>query len=58
MNHFEGFDSRFTELRVKLDAGTLLDFAIHHRQNEKQSRKGTLVKTVCLHSAVLNGILM
>jgi hypothetical protein len=27
--HFKGFSSRFTELHAKLDAGTLLDFAIH-----------------------------
>jgi hypothetical protein len=34
MKHFKGFDSGFTELRAKLDADMLLDFAIHHRQNE------------------------
>jgi hypothetical protein len=32
--HFMGFGSGFTELQAKLDAGTLLDFAIHSRQNE------------------------
>jgi hypothetical protein len=31
---FQGFSSTFTELHTKLDADTLLDFAIHHRQNE------------------------
>jgi hypothetical protein len=32
--HFKGFGSGFAELHVKLDADTLLDFAIHRRQNE------------------------
>jgi hypothetical protein len=32
--HFKGFGSGFTELHAKLDADTLLDFAIHRRQNE------------------------
>jgi hypothetical protein len=27
--YFKGFGSRFTELSAKLDADTLLDFAIH-----------------------------
>jgi hypothetical protein len=29
------FFSGFTELHTKLDGDTLLDFAIHHRQNGK-----------------------
>jgi hypothetical protein len=33
----KGFGSRFTELHAKLDADTLLDFAIHHRQNETRN---------------------
>jgi hypothetical protein len=34
MKHFKGFGNGFTELHAKLDAGTLLDFAIPRRQNE------------------------
>jgi hypothetical protein len=41
MKHFKGFGSGFTELHIKLDADKLLDFAIHHRQNETQIRKTT-----------------
>jgi hypothetical protein len=37
--HFKGFGSRFTELQTKLDAGTLLDSAIHHSQNEHKVEK-------------------
>jgi hypothetical protein len=40
--HFKGFGSRFTGLRAKLEADTLLAFAIHHRQNETQSRKALM----------------
>jgi hypothetical protein len=29
----------FTELQAKLDAGTLLDFAIHHSQREQEVEK-------------------
>jgi hypothetical protein len=36
--HFRGSDSGFAELHAKLE-GTLLDFAIHHRQNETRSYK-------------------
>jgi hypothetical protein len=32
--HFMSFGSGFTELHAVFDADTLLDFAIHHRQNE------------------------
>jgi hypothetical protein len=38
MKHFKGLSSEFTELHAKLDAGTLLSFVIHRRQN------GTRVK--------------
>jgi hypothetical protein len=38
-NHFKGFGSGFTELHAKLDADTLLDFAIHHRQKEHKVEK-------------------
>jgi hypothetical protein len=31
---FQGFSSGFTELHAELDADTLLNFAIHHRQNK------------------------
>jgi hypothetical protein len=34
MKHFKDFGSGFIDLHAKLDAGTLLDFAIHCRQNE------------------------
>jgi hypothetical protein len=34
---FKGFGSGFTKLHTTLDAGTLLHFAIHHRQNKTQS---------------------
>jgi hypothetical protein len=56
--HFRGFGSGFTELRAKLDADTLLDFAIRRRQNETRIRKSTCVKTVRGHSAVSYGRLM
>jgi hypothetical protein len=56
--HFKGFGSGFTELHAKFDADTLLDFVIHHRQNETQSRKSTRVKTVHVHNAVSRGRLM
>jgi hypothetical protein len=56
MKHFKGFD-RFTELHAKLDADTLLDFAIHCRQNETQSRKSTRVKTVRFHTVSLGRLI-
>jgi hypothetical protein len=37
--HFKGVGSRFTQLHAKLVADILLNFAIHHRQNETQSQK-------------------
>jgi hypothetical protein len=54
----QGFCSRFTELHTKLDADTLLDFAIHHRENKTRSQKSTHVKTMRVHSAVSHGRLM
>jgi hypothetical protein len=56
--HLKDFGSRFTELDTKLDADTLLDFAIHRRQNETRSRKNTHVKRMCVHRAVSRGRLM
>jgi hypothetical protein len=56
--HFKGYGSGDSELHTKLDADTLLDFAIHCRQNETQSRKGTYVKTVHVHSVMSCGRLM
>jgi hypothetical protein len=50
--HFKGFSGRFTELQAKLEADTLLDFAIIRRQNETQSQESTRVKTMLVHSAV------
>jgi hypothetical protein len=37
MERFKGFGSGFTELHVKLDADTLLNLDICHRQNETRS---------------------
>jgi hypothetical protein len=42
MKHFKGLGSRYTVLHTKLDADMLLDFAIHHRQNETQSQKALM----------------
>jgi hypothetical protein len=56
--HLKGFNIGFTELHGKVDADILLDFAIHHRQNETQSLKSTRVKTKHVHSAVSRGRLM
>jgi hypothetical protein len=58
MKHFKVFSSGFTKLHAKLDADMLLYFAIHRRQNETQSRKGTHVKTMHVHSTVSRGRLM
>jgi hypothetical protein len=51
--YFKGFDSKFTELHAKFDGDTLLNFAIHHRQNETRSRKSTHVKAESAHSSVM-----
>jgi hypothetical protein len=56
--HFKGFGSGSIKLHAKLDADTLLDFAIHRRENETQSQKSTCVKTMCVHSMVSCGRLM
>jgi hypothetical protein len=52
--HFKGFG----EVLVKLDADTLLDFAIQRRQNETRSRKSTLVKAMHVRSVMSHGRLM
>jgi hypothetical protein len=36
---FKGFGSGYTELHAKLDPDTLLNFAIHRRQNETKVEK-------------------
>jgi hypothetical protein len=54
MKHLKGF----TELHAKLDADTLLDFAIHRGQNETRSRKSTRVKTKPVDSMVSRDRLM
>jgi hypothetical protein len=54
----KGFGSGFTELHAKFDEDILLDFAIHHRQNETRSQKSTNVKTMLVHSAMSRGRLM
>jgi hypothetical protein len=50
--HFNGFGSGFTKLHAELDEDTLLDVAVHRRQNETQSQESTCVKTMRVHSAV------
>jgi hypothetical protein len=47
-NHLNSFGSGFTELHAKLDADTLLDFAIYRRQNEARSVKSTRVRQCLL----------
>jgi hypothetical protein len=44
MKHFKGFGSRFAELHAKYDADTLLDSAIHRRQNEIPVEKALVQK--------------
>jgi hypothetical protein len=56
--HFKVFGGGFTELHTKLDADTLLNFAIHRRQDETQNQKSTRVKTMHVHSMVSCGRLM
>jgi hypothetical protein len=58
MKHFKGFGSAFTKLHAKPDADTLLDFAIHCKQNETRSPKSTRVETMRVYSAVSHGGLM
>jgi hypothetical protein len=50
--------SGFTELHVKLHTETLLDFAIHRKQNETRIRKSTRVKIMRVHRAVSRGRLI
>jgi hypothetical protein len=56
--HFKEFVNGFTELHTKLDADTLLDFAIDRKQNETRSQKSTRVKAMHIHNAVSHGRLM
>jgi hypothetical protein len=56
--HFRGFGSRISELHAKLDADTLLDFAIHRRQTETQGQENSCIKTMSFHSAMSRGRLM
>jgi hypothetical protein len=59
MKYFKGFGSGITKLCAKLDADTtMLNFAMHRRQNERRSRKNTRVKTKHVHSAVSRDRLM
>jgi hypothetical protein len=55
---FKAFGVGFAELDAEFDTDTSLDFAIHHKQNETRSRKGTSIKTVHVHSSVSRGRLM
>jgi hypothetical protein len=55
MKHFKGPGSGFAECHAKLDADTLLDFAIHRKQKEIRSPKITRVKTMLVRSAVSRG---
>jgi hypothetical protein len=58
MKYFKSFSSGFTKTHAKLDAETLLDFAIHRRQNETRSQKSTSVKIMHVHSVVSRARLM
>jgi hypothetical protein len=46
------FGSGDAELHSKLDADTLLKFAIHHRQNETQRKKYLCKSNACSQSSV------
>jgi hypothetical protein len=48
--HFKSFGSGLTQLQAKYYADTLLNFAIHHRQNEARIRESICV-TECLFTA-------
>jgi hypothetical protein len=56
--HLKCFDSGFTKCHAKLYADTLLDFDIHHRQNETRTRKSNHIETMHVHSTVSRGRLM
>jgi hypothetical protein len=58
IKHFKVFGRGLTKLHAKLDVDTLLDFAIHRRQNKTRSQKSTRVKTMHVHSAMSRGRLM
>jgi hypothetical protein len=47
--HSKGLGSRFTELHTKLHADTLLDFAVHHRQNKTGLHADTLLDFAVHH---------
>jgi hypothetical protein len=47
----KSLNSGFTERHAKLEADTLLDFAVHCRQNKTQSKKSTRMKIMRVHSA-------
>jgi hypothetical protein len=55
--HFSGFGSGFTERHAKLDVDTLLNFAIHRRQNKTKSKKHPCT-SMHIHSAVSHGRLI
>jgi hypothetical protein len=57
LKHLNGFGSGFIKLHAKLDANMLLNFAIHYKQNETQSRK-IHVKTMRIRRAVSHDRLM
>jgi hypothetical protein len=44
---FKGFGSGFTELHAKLDADTLLDFAIHLNETKYEVEKALLWNSAC-----------
>jgi hypothetical protein len=50
MKHFMGFSSGFTELHAKLDADTLLNFAIHLNETKHEVGESTCVKQ-CMFTA-------
>jgi hypothetical protein len=58
MKHFKGFGSGFTELQAKLNADTLLDFAIHHRQKRNTKSKKHSCKNNASSQQVSRGRLM
>jgi hypothetical protein len=43
---FKGFGSRFTGLHIKCYTDKLLDYAIHCRQNETESKKNACLETM------------
>jgi hypothetical protein len=51
--HFRALNIGFTELHTKLDADTLLSFAIHYRQNKTQCQKRTYLKMMCVSGTLM-----